>query len=79
MKELGKKQEAKLKAIGKRLRELRIEKGYSGYDHFAWENGLQRTTYLRMEQGQNFNMATFLLLLEIHDLTFEEFFKGTGI
>ncbi len=79
MREIDKNQRNKLKAIGKRLKELRMEKGYTSYDLFAWENKLPRTSYFRMEQGQNFYMATFIKLLGSHEMTFQEFFKRTGI
>lgn len=69
----------KFKRIGERLRTLRKERGYSGYDTFALQNNLQRTTYLKMEQGKGFQMATLIKVLRIYDMTFEEFFKDTGI
>ena len=66
----------RMKAAGEKLRKLRIEKGYSGYDFFAWEHGLSPRQYLNMEQGKNFTMASLIKVLDIHGLTFEEFFKG---
>jgi len=33
---------------GKKLRELRIEKGFSSYEAFAWEHGINRVQYLSM-------------------------------
>lgn len=66
----------RIEAIGKRLRELRIEKGYRSYDFFAWENKIPRMQYLNMEQGKNFTLKSLLRVLDIHKISLEEFFKG---
>jgi hypothetical protein len=79
MKTMTTKEEKKMKAIGKTLRELRIEKGYGGYDHFAWENKLSRSSYFKMEQGKSFTLISLMRVLEIHEITLEEFFKKAGI
>lgn len=66
----------RIEQIAKRLRELRIERGYSSYDFFAWENNIPRVQYFRMEKGTNFTIRTFLRVLDAHKMTLEEFFKG---
>ena len=66
----------RMKAVGEKLRKMRIEKGYSGYDFFAWEHKLSPRQYLNMEQGKNFTMASLIKVLDIHAITLEEFFKG---
>lgn len=76
MDELQIKIQDNLRKIGLRLRELRKEKGFSGYDEFAYENKLNRSTYGRMEKGYNMRMDTFLTALEALDISLEEFFKG---
>lgn len=76
MKQLAPKELKRLKKIGKKLRELRIEKGYSSYDFFAWENKMPKTTYLNMEQGKNFTMTSLMKVLDIHGVSLEEFFKN---
>jgi transcriptional regulator with XRE-family HTH domain len=65
-----------LEAIGKKLRELRIKKGYTSYEHFAYDFDLTRQTVGRAEQGKNISLKTLQALLKIHKITFEEFFKG---
>ena len=61
--------------IGKKLKELRIQKGYSSYEIFAWDNEIPRVQYWRMEKGTNFTIKTFLRILDAHQITLEEFFN----
>lgn len=62
--------------IGKRLKELRIENGYSSYETFAFENELPRVHYWRIEAGKtNLTIRSLLKILEIHNITIQEFFK----
>ena len=63
-------------AVGDKLRRIRLEKGYSGYDFFAWENKLSPRQYLNMEQGKNFTMNSLIKVLDIHGITLEDFFEG---
>lgn len=65
-----------MKAVGEKLRKMRVEKGYSGYDFFAWEHGLSPRQYLNMEQGKNFTMSSLMRVLDIHGISMEDFFVG---
>jgi len=53
MEDLDKSIESKIKAISNKLKELRISKGYTSYETFAFENELNRVQYWRIESGQN--------------------------
>lgn len=64
-----------LKKLGNRIRELRLKKGYTNYEHFAYENGISRTQYGKYEKGENMKFLTFLKVLKGLDVTTEEFFK----
>jgi transcriptional regulator with XRE-family HTH domain len=70
------KSQLALKKIGARLRELRRKKGHSSYEYFAYEYDLSKNTLKNLEQGKNFEMLTLLRILEILEVTPEEFFKG---
>lgn len=63
-------------AAGKRLRELRIEAGYTSYENFAFENELPRVQYGRMEKGTNFTIKSLLKVLDVHGLTLNDFFSS---
>lgn len=61
--------------IGEHIRSLRIEKGYSSAEIFAYEHDLNRVSYWRMEKGCNMTIHSLLRILSIHCLTLKEFFE----
>ena len=76
MKELGTEYDDKLKLIAEKFKELRKAKGFTSHETFAFEHDLNRVQYWRVETGKNITLKTLLKILEIHDLSLEEFFKG---
>lgn len=66
----------RIKQIGKHIKDLRIAKGYSSAEIFAYEHGLNRVSYWRMEKGCNITMASLLRIIDIHQITLQEFFNG---
>ena len=68
-----------LKAIALRLKELRKSKGYSNYEHIAFELGMSRSAYWRLETGANFELKTLIKICRLLDVSLEEFFKGIKI
>ncbi len=66
----------RIEQIAKRLRELRIEKGYSSYEFFAWDHKIPRVQYFRMEKGTNFTISSLLRILDAHKITMREFFES---
>lgn len=71
----GKLLNPKLVAVGQKLRRIRIERGYTNYDFFAWEHKLTPSQYLSMETGKNFKMESLLKVLEIYDMKVSDFFS----
>ncbi|WP_298509080.1 helix-turn-helix transcriptional regulator [uncultured Kordia sp.] len=67
--------EEQLKNLGEKLRKLRIEKGFSNYEQFAFEHNLPRAQYGRYEQGQDLRFSSLLKVLKAFDISLEEFFK----
>ena len=65
----------KLSKLGKRFKELRIEKGYPNYEQFAFQNNISRSQYGRYENGQDIRFSSLCKVLKALDVTFEEFFK----
>lgn len=49
-----------LESIGLRLKKLRIEKGYSNYEHFAYKVGISRAQYGKYENGANMKVSTLI-------------------
>jgi transcriptional regulator with XRE-family HTH domain len=58
-----------------KLRELRIKKGYSNHEFFAWDNEIGRAQYWKVEKGSNITIKTVLKILDIHGVSLSEFFK----
>lgn len=76
MKQIDNKIEDKrLIAIGKQIRQLRIDMGYSSAEIFAYEKNINRISYWRMEKGCNITMTSLLKILDIHQISLSEFFN----
>ncbi len=65
-----------LKKLGNRLRELRIAKGYTNYELFAYDNQIPRAQYGRYEQGQDLRFSSLLKVLKALDISLKDFFKS---
>ena len=62
--------------IGARLKALRIQKGYSSHEKFAFENEFDRSQYGKYERGAaDMRMSTLVRLLVILDIDPVEFFS----
>lgn len=64
-----------LKKLGKRIRELRIAKGYSSYEYFAYEHNISRAQFGRYEKGEDLRFSTLAKIIHAFDMTLEEFFS----
>jgi hypothetical protein len=64
----------RLKRIAQKLKQLRVAKGYSSYEAFAFDHELPRVGYGRHEQGSNLTLKSLLRLLDIHQMSLAEFF-----
>ena len=62
--------------VSARLKQIRKEKGFANYEHIAYELGMSRSAYWRLESGENFSMKTLIKLCKLLGITFEEFFQG---
>jgi len=68
-----------LNAIALRLKELRKAKGYSNYEHIAFDLEMSRSAYWRLETGANFELKTLIKICRLLEISLEEFFKGIDI
>ena len=64
-----------LKALGAKLRKLRIEKGYTNYEQFAFAHELPRAQYGRYEQGQDLRFSSLVKVLKAMDVSLGDFFN----
>lgn len=66
-----------VKAVSKRIKQLRIEKGYTSYEQFATEHGIQNKQYWKIEEAKvDYRMTTLFRVLECLEISPEKFFKG---
>lgn len=63
-------------SIGNRIKFLRIKAGYKSYEVFALENNLSRIQYWKMEKGTNCTLKSLYKVLQVHNLTYKEFFDS---
>lgn len=67
--------DATLRKIGLKLKDLRVKRGYTSHEDFAYDNDIPRVQYWRIEKGNaNLTMKSLARLLAIHKMTIEEFF-----
>ncbi|KFC33517.1 DNA-binding protein [Elizabethkingia anophelis] len=64
-----------LKSLGERIKALRIKKGYTSYEYFAYEHNISRAQFGRYERGEDLRFSTLARIITAFDMTFEEFFS----
>lgn len=68
-----------LVVISNRLKTIRKEKGYNNYEHIAFDLGMSRSAYWRLESGENFSIKTLIKICKLFDITIEQFFAGVDV
>ncbi|MCE3278960.1 MAG: hypothetical protein K0S44_1151 [Bacteroidetes bacterium] len=64
------------KQIGNRIKNLRLQAGYTSQEAFAYDANIPRAQYGRYESGRsNITIASLLKITSFHKITFAEFFK----
>lgn len=71
----SKEEKQRHKAIGKRIKELRISAGYTSYTNFAIEHNLENKSVWRWEEGVNYRIDTLYMIAEIHCITVSDLLK----
>lgn len=61
--------------LAKRIRDLRIKKGFSNYEYFAYEHDLPRAQFGRYEKGEDLRYTSLLKVVRALGITLEEFFS----
>jgi transcriptional regulator with XRE-family HTH domain len=73
--EFNESQKDALIFVSKRLKELRIAKGYTNYEYLAYEIGMSRSQLGTYENGANITIASLIKILDHLGVTLHEFFK----
>ncbi|MCB9326392.1 MAG: helix-turn-helix transcriptional regulator [Lewinellaceae bacterium] len=61
--------------LGKRLKKIRQEKGFTNYEQFAYEHNIGRAQYGRYEKGSDLRLSSLLKLLRAMEIDPVEFFS----
>ena len=69
--------EETLKKLGERIRQLRIKRGYSSYEYFAYDHNISRAQFGRYERGEDLRFSSLIKVINAFDMTLPEFF-GEG-
>lgn len=72
--EFNESQQDALIFVSKRLKELRIAKGYTNYEYLAYEIGMSRSQLGTYENGANITIASLVKILDHLGVTLQEFF-----
>lgn len=64
-----------IQKLAKRIKDLRIKKGYSNYEYFAYDKGISRSQYGRYEKGEDLRYSSLLKVIEAFGMTPAEFFS----
>ena len=68
--------EKQLLMVGNRIKQLRIKKGYTSYETFAYESDIHRAQFGRYESGADLRLSSLFKVLRALEVSPEEFFKG---
>ena len=64
-----------LTKLGNRIKDLRIKKGYSNYEFFAYDHKIPRAQYGRYEKGEDLRYSSLLRVIKAFEMTQKEFFS----
>jgi transcriptional regulator with XRE-family HTH domain len=64
-----------IQKLAKRIKKLRISKGYSNYEYFAFEKNIPRSQYGRYEKGEDLRFSSLIKLIRAFGMTPEQFFS----
>lgn len=65
----------RLEQLGERLKYYRKLRGYTNYEHLAYDLGISRSQYGKYENGGNIKFTTLCKILEHLNISLEDFFR----
>ena len=71
----AKRKSTELVKLGERIKSLRIEKGYTNYENFAFEHEIPRAQFGRYERGEDLRFSSLMKIIKAFNMTPEEFFS----
>jgi transcriptional regulator with XRE-family HTH domain len=64
-----------LVTLGRRIQSLRVKKGYTNYEYFAYENDIPRAQYGRYEKGEDLRYSSLVRVVKAMGMSLKEFFS----
>lgn len=64
-----------MQKLGKRIKQLRIQRGYSSYEYFAYDHEISRAQFGRYEKGEDLRFTSLIKVINAFGLTLNEFFS----
>ena len=64
-----------LQKLGKRIKSLRIAKGYTSYEYFAYDHDISRAQFGRYENGEDLRFTSLIKVINAFGITLNEFFS----
>ncbi|MGQ0829921.1 MAG: helix-turn-helix transcriptional regulator [Bacteroidota bacterium] len=61
--------------LANRIKALRVKKGYTSYEYFAYEHNISRSQFGRYEKGEDLRYSSLLRVAKAFGMTLEEFFS----
>jgi transcriptional regulator with XRE-family HTH domain len=61
--------------LGRRIKQLRVQKGYTNHEFFAYDHGISRAQFGRYEQGEDLRYLSLVKVVRAFGITLEEFFS----
>lgn len=74
-KSLQHEQEKVFKQIGARIKALRLKKGYTSYEDFAYEHNISRSQFGKYERGTDMRISSLVKITAALGITVAEFFS----
>ena len=72
---MSNREEKQLIQLSERLRYYRKMRGYSNYEHLAYDVGISRSQYGKYENGGNIKFTTLCKILDHLNVSLKEFFN----
>ena len=64
-----------LQKLGNRIKQLRIQAGYTSYEYFAYEHNISRAQFGRYEQGQDLRFSSLVRVVNAFGISMKDFFE----
>ena len=76
---MTKKKERKIsldiEKLANRIKSLRIQKGYTNYESFAYDHDIPRAQYGRYEKGEDLRYSSLIKVVNAFGISLQEFFS----